>query len=720
MDLQGLRQHSSKDFFGLTERDRVLLNALRAVPIPSDEEKRITVLRQSLLLDSEPNEPTFDRLTAMAQRLFDVPVVTVALVDVNRCWFKSKVGLPASMTHEPRDQSFSAFAVLPEGPEVFVIEDTTLDPRYAEFPTVPATRFYAGAALIVDDVRVGALCLSDSAPRTFDLKDQMNLLDLGNTIADMIAERRRKQLKACAERATLMLTMMHGLRTPVFAMDIGTKVLATGAMKDNIVTALRRQDPSHRGADVYVNTVKDLDVSVDKLKLAVESTVVLGKALAATPSLGAIANTAIKKLTTEVVDTEQLLPNADTISLSVVISQLKNMSKLVGKRNLVWDCEPAHSSAPLKTYPDALNFVLVSVLTHIVSTAGINPDTSSDPIHISVKLSACYHSSVPRPNRVGFDEEEVPCYICNNAASTVCVPHGGIVLTIATKSTAKPTNCVAARICVDQQRQSFASKLTLNPIILQVMERIGGKYDSAVVAEMNGHKKSDVFHCEIPYLLEQDAETENVQYCNIPVPITAQTSPSVGEVAPIPVDESKGNHMMPTFEYGNKITLSKQNTSPQVLNVLVVDDSIMIQKMLRKWLESDHCIVSCAPNGKIGLSMMQSNEYDLVLMDFLMPVMLGLDCLKEFQDWKSTPEYEQSRVKNANMLVIGMSATASEEEQQFGFNHGTHFYSPKPVALDSLKFSLACIRKSDTIRECVDLIAASSCYARANDSMTCT
>jgi GAF domain-containing protein len=189
MDLQGLRQNSSKDFFGLTERDRAHLNTLRAVPIPSDEEKRITVLRQSLLLDSEPNEPTFDRLTAMAQRLFDVPVVTVSLVDVNRCWFKSKVGLPASMTHEPRDQSFSAFAVLPEGPEVFVIEDTTLDPRYAEFRTVPATRFYAGAALIVDDVRVGALCLSDSTPRTFDLKDQMNLLDLGNTIADMIAER---------------------------------------------------------------------------------------------------------------------------------------------------------------------------------------------------------------------------------------------------------------------------------------------------------------------------------------------------------------------------------------------------------------------------------------------------------------------------------------------------------------------------------------------------
>jgi hypothetical protein len=62
------------------------------VPVPENENERIKVLRQTRLLDTDTADPTFDRFTALTARLFDAPVALVTLVDVNRQWFKSRVG----------------------------------------------------------------------------------------------------------------------------------------------------------------------------------------------------------------------------------------------------------------------------------------------------------------------------------------------------------------------------------------------------------------------------------------------------------------------------------------------------------------------------------------------------------------------------------------------------------------------------------------------------
>lgn len=76
----------------LTKEDLLTLSRSE-VPIPENEALRIFTLKQTELLDSDSNDPSFDRFATLAQRIFNVPIALVSLVDLDRQWFKANVGL---------------------------------------------------------------------------------------------------------------------------------------------------------------------------------------------------------------------------------------------------------------------------------------------------------------------------------------------------------------------------------------------------------------------------------------------------------------------------------------------------------------------------------------------------------------------------------------------------------------------------------------------------
>ena len=146
-----------------------------------DEAGRINALRGLGILDTPPEE-RFDRITRLAQKIFDVPIAVVSLVDVNRQWFKSCQGLDASET--PRGISFCGHAIL--GQDVFVVEDALADPRFADNPLVtggPRIRLYAGAPLkLRNGHAAGTLCIIAPTPREFGPRERELLTELAHVV----------------------------------------------------------------------------------------------------------------------------------------------------------------------------------------------------------------------------------------------------------------------------------------------------------------------------------------------------------------------------------------------------------------------------------------------------------------------------------------------------------------------------------------------------------
>lgn len=118
----------------------------------------------------------------MAQRLYDVPIALVSLVDENRQWFKSCIGLEVCET--PRDISFCGHTIL--GNDIFVIPNAIEDERFADNPLVvnePYIRFYAGCPLrALDGQKLGTLCIIDQKPREFEKEDLELLVDLASMV----------------------------------------------------------------------------------------------------------------------------------------------------------------------------------------------------------------------------------------------------------------------------------------------------------------------------------------------------------------------------------------------------------------------------------------------------------------------------------------------------------------------------------------------------------
>lgn len=154
---------------------------MKTPDIPDNEETRLNTLKSLDVLDTQAEE-RFDRLTRMSRRLFGVPIALVSLVDENRQWFKSCVGLSVSET--PRDISFCGHAIL--GNEIFVIPDTIKDERFADNPLVlnePKIRFYAGCPLRSQNgSKLGTLCIIDQKPRNLTDEDIDTLKDLASMV----------------------------------------------------------------------------------------------------------------------------------------------------------------------------------------------------------------------------------------------------------------------------------------------------------------------------------------------------------------------------------------------------------------------------------------------------------------------------------------------------------------------------------------------------------
>jgi signal transduction histidine kinase len=222
--------------------------------IPNDETERLAALQRYCVLDTMP-EPAFDRLTHILQYMLGVPTVLVSLVDANRQWFKSRIGLDATET--PRDISFCGHTIVQREP--LIVPDAREDVRFFDNPLVAGpmgVRFYAGAPLLNSEgLALGTLCAIDYAPRPALTPEEVGILSgLADAVVSALELRAAAETQAARAKLSLMLGQvantahhaadMHSALGPVLAevcayvgASIGHVYLRESDNADNFVSS---------------------------------------------------------------------------------------------------------------------------------------------------------------------------------------------------------------------------------------------------------------------------------------------------------------------------------------------------------------------------------------------------------------------------------------------------------------------------------------------------
>lgn len=242
------------------------------VPIPADESARLQRLRDYKILDTPP-EAAFDRITRIAASVMGVPIALISLVDDQRQWFKSRVGLDAPET--PRSLAFCAHAIMSN--DVFEVQDATLNPRFAKNPLVtgdPHIRFYAGAPLTtMEGANLGTVCVIDRIPRALTPEQRTILQDLSALAVDELELRvaARKALRDVAERMRLdqlktefIANVGHELRTPLTSIVGAVELLTSGIAGELPEQPTHLLQMAERNAQILMRLINDL---MDSAKL---------------------------------------------------------------------------------------------------------------------------------------------------------------------------------------------------------------------------------------------------------------------------------------------------------------------------------------------------------------------------------------------------------------------------------------------------------------------
>jgi serine phosphatase RsbU (regulator of sigma subunit) len=183
---------------------------------PNNETDRLAALDRYGILETA-EEAAFNALTHAAATICKAPIALVSLVDANRQWFKSAVGLPPEVRETPREQAFCAHAILTS--DIFEVPNALVDSRFHDNPLVtdaPNIRFYAGMPLIDSAGHgLGTLCVIDQVPRQLEPHQRAALKSISDAVLALMEARllrtelTRMQRRTMDEIEAARETLMH-------------------------------------------------------------------------------------------------------------------------------------------------------------------------------------------------------------------------------------------------------------------------------------------------------------------------------------------------------------------------------------------------------------------------------------------------------------------------------------------------------------------------------
>jgi two-component system, NtrC family, sensor kinase len=237
---------------------------MKKANIPANERERLKALLEYEILDTVP-ESSFDDFTILASSICGTPIALISLIDEDRQWFKSKVGLDAPET--PRDVSFCGHAI--HGRDIFVIEDSRLDERFADNPLVtgfPEVRFYAGAPLVTPDgFAIGTLCVIDHQARKITPQQTKALESLARQV--IIHLELKKNLKKNQALFSEMKQLSQTIEEQNQKLMEAGKLVAIGEMASGIAHEINNPLAIIQGrTDILIDQIEQGDSKEELLK----------------------------------------------------------------------------------------------------------------------------------------------------------------------------------------------------------------------------------------------------------------------------------------------------------------------------------------------------------------------------------------------------------------------------------------------------------------------
>jgi hypothetical protein len=191
------------------------------------EMRRLLVLQQCNILDSDCHDVEYDRITKLTQRLFNVSHTMLSFIDNDREFLKSTSGIDVDDESRSIEKALSVntkslASVAENGERVFVLTDeehlsklSTMF-EYLEVNHKVPIAWHAMASIRIGQYAVGFLSMFDiDASRVFDTVERENFVDLADIISSLVTQRRETVIRSQRDRANLMLGFNHHLRTPV-------------------------------------------------------------------------------------------------------------------------------------------------------------------------------------------------------------------------------------------------------------------------------------------------------------------------------------------------------------------------------------------------------------------------------------------------------------------------------------------------------------------------
>lgn len=302
-------------------------------PLPNNEAQRIESLKNYKILDTA-SEAAFDDLTRLASYICGTSIALVSLVDTNRQWFKSKVGIEALQT--PRDIAFCAHAILQ--PDVFIVPNATTDERFATNPLVtsdPHIRFYAGVPLVNPEGHaLGTLCILDTVPRKLTDEQVEALRILGRQVIRQLELRRNL---ASLVLATNNSKQTHKLRKQFFKSIAGGFGLASaililiGVVSYQQTTMFIETSNQVRKTEEKINKLEELLSQIKDAETGQRGYILTGNKAYLQPYKSALAKIDIAELKNLTADNAMQQSQIETLK-PLIAAKLNELQKTIDLR----------------------------------------------------------------------------------------------------------------------------------------------------------------------------------------------------------------------------------------------------------------------------------------------------------------------------------------------------------------------------------------------------